>query len=202
MTGPADAGSQGAATDALAAEAPSAVRYGGPVPRLQDVAPADRLVPAPASIVELSGDGFRIGPRTRVVVDGGAAAVRVAHDLARQLRRSTGFALPVLERSQAPRDALVLRTRRADLPAATGREGYRLVVRPERVVIDARRAAGLFRGTQTLRQLLPPQIESRVEQPGPWTLAAVRIVDHPRFAYRGAMLDVVRHFQTVAEVKR
>jgi hexosaminidase len=201
--GPADAGAEGAATGAPAAQAASPVRLGGPVPRLQGVAPAHRLVPAPASMEDLSGDGFRFGPRTRVVVDGGAAAVRVARGVAQRLRRSTGFSLPLLERSRPPRNALVFRTRpAADLPAATGREGYRLVVRPARVVIEARRARGLFRGTQTLRQLLPPQVESRVEQPGPWTLPAIRIVDHPRFRYRGAMLDVVRHFQTVSEIKR
>jgi hexosaminidase len=69
-------------------------------------------------------------------------------------------------------------------------------------MIEAVTAQGLFHGTQTLRQLLPPQVESPVRQPGPWTIRAVRIVDHPRFGYRGAMLDVVRHFLTVAEVKR
>jgi hexosaminidase len=200
---PADASSPGARAGVLATHAASSVRFGGPIPRLQGVAPADRLVPRPASLQDLSGAGFRFGPRTRVVVDGGPVAVRVARDIARRLRRSTGYSLPVLERSQSPRDALVLRIRpAAHLPGTMGSEGYRLVAGPTRVVIDARTASGLFRGTQTLRQLLPPQVESRVEQPGPWAVPAVRIVDHPRFRYRGAMLDVVRHFLTVAEVKR
>jgi hexosaminidase len=146
---------------------------------------------------------FRLDPRTTVVVDGGAGAVRVARGVAQRLRRSTGFPLPILEGPESPPNALVLRIRpAADLPAATGREGYRLVVGPSRIEVEARTARGLFYGTQTLRQLLPPQIESTVEQPGPWTVPAVRIVDHPRFGYRGAMLDVVRHFLTVAEVKR
>jgi hexosaminidase len=201
--GSADAGSPGASTGVLTARAPGSVRFGGPLPRLQEVAPAHRLVPAPASVQDLSGSGFRFGPRTRVVADGNAAAVRVARGVAQRLRRSTGFSLALQERSQPPRNALVLRIRpAADLPAATGREGYRLVVRPARVVLEARTAEGLFRGSQTLRQLLPPQVESAVKQPGPWTIPAVRIVDHPRFGYRGAMLDVVRHFMTVAEVKR
>jgi hexosaminidase len=127
----------------------------------------------------------------------------VARGVAQGLRRSTGFALPLLKRSHSPRNTLVLRIRpAADLPAATGREGYRLTVGPERIVIEARTAAGLFHGTQTLRQLLPPQAESHRKRSGPWTIPAVRIADHPRFGYRGAMLDVVRHFMTVAEVKR
>ena len=201
--GVAHAGSRGAATGHAASQAVSHTRFGGAIPRLQGTAPADRLVPAPTSVQDVSGAGFRIGPRTRVVVDGGGTAVRVAGDIAQRLRRSTGFALPLLEQSRPANNALVLRIRpAADLPKATGREGYRLVVGPAGVAIEARTAEGLFNGTQTLRQLLPPQVESPVRQPGPWKLRAVRIVDHPRFGYRGAMLDVVRHFLTVAEVKR
>ena len=55
---------------------------------------------------------------------------------------------------------------------------------------------------QTLRQLLPPRVEARTVQPGPWTVAGGTITDQPRFAWRGAMLDVARHFFTVDEVKR
>jgi hexosaminidase len=55
---------------------------------------------------------------------------------------------------------------------------------------------------QTLRQLLPPTIESASVQSGPWTIAGGHIVDFPRFAYRGAMLDVARHFHSVTNVKR
>jgi hexosaminidase len=55
---------------------------------------------------------------------------------------------------------------------------------------------------QTLRQLLPPQVESRTVQPGPWQVAGGTVTDRPRYAYRGAMLDVSRHFFSVDEVKR
>jgi len=52
-----------------------------------------------------------------------------------------------------------------------------------------------------LRQLLPAQADSTTVQPGPWLVPGGQIVDHPRFAYRGAMLDVARHFFPVAAVK-
>ena len=55
---------------------------------------------------------------------------------------------------------------------------------------------------QTLRQLLPAAVEKDTVQPGPWLVAGGTIVDYPRFAYRGAMLDVARHFFTVDQVKR
>ena len=85
---------------------------------------------------------------------------------------------------------------------ALGDEGYRLVVTREGVTLTAARPAGLFYGGQTLRQLLPAAIEADVRQPGPWRIALGTIHDRPRFAWRGAMLDVARHFHGVGEVKR
>ena len=76
-------------------------------------------------------------------------------------------------------------------------EGYTLEVAAEGVRIGAATAAGAFWGVQTLRQLVPRRVRA-----DPLTIAAVRVHDHPRYAYRGAMLDVARHFFTPAEVKR
>jgi hexosaminidase len=77
-------------------------------------------------------------------------------------------------------------------PARLGAEGYDLSVTPSRVRVVAHAAAGLFYGVQTIRQLLGAGKR----------LPAVRIRDHPRFAWRGAMLDVARHFRPVRDVKR
>jgi hexosaminidase len=62
----------------------------------------------------------------------------------------------------------------------------------------------LFHAVQTLRQLLPAAIESdqNMRATGAWSLPPGRIVDRPRFAWRGGMLDVARHFFTVDEVKQ
>ncbi|WP_432095471.1 beta-N-acetylhexosaminidase [Streptomyces sp. bgisy100] len=83
-----------------------------------------------------------------------------------------------------------------------GDEGYRLDSSRAGVAISARTATGLFHGIQTLRQLLPAAVERQARQPGPWKVAGGTITDAPRFAYRGAMLDVSRHFFTVEQVKR
>jgi len=61
--------------------------------------------------------------------------------------------------------------------------------------------AGLLRGIQTIRQLLPPSIESATVQPGPWPMPTGTIRDYPRFAWGGAMLDVARHFFKVEDVR-
>ena len=70
------------------------------------------------------------------------------------------------------------------------------------MVVRARHAAGLFEGVQTLRQLLPSTVESPTVQHGPWTVPGGHVLDFPRFPYRGAMLDVSRHFFTVSQVER
>jgi hexosaminidase len=77
-----------------------------------------------------------------------------------------------------------------------GDEGYELVAGADRVFLRAYRPGGLFWGAQTLRQLLPADAGVPVEVPG------VRIRDVPRFAWRGVMLDVARHFFSVQDVKR
>jgi hexosaminidase len=87
-------------------------------------------------------------------------------------------------------------------PATLGSEGYDLTITADSVRILASAPAGLFHGAQTLRQLLPPAIEAQLRTPATWTVPAGHIVDSPRFAWRGAMLDVARHFFTVDEVKQ
>ncbi|MGW5673139.1 family 20 glycosylhydrolase, partial [Micromonospora sp. NPDC003776] len=143
----------------------------------------------------------------------------VAEQLADWLRPATGYPLPVADTADAtPGGALTLTLSGAasvralgDGPAAgdgradggdLGDEGYRLEVTPDGIRITAAAPAGLFHGAQTLRQLLP----AAVEQPTPvaerWVVPGGTIVDRPRFAYRGAMLDVARHFFGVEDVLR
>lgn len=85
-----------------------------------------------------------------------------------------------------------------------GAEGYRLTSIASGVVIRGAAPAGVFYGVQTLRQLLPPDAEQSGlrTQNGRLEVPDVTIVDSPRFGWRGAMLDVSRHFASVAEVKR
>ncbi|MGW6918499.1 beta-N-acetylhexosaminidase [Kitasatospora sp. NPDC054939] len=166
----------------------------------------DRIIPAPLSARAAEGPGYRLTAGTVLRVAAGTGepareARGIADRLAADLRRSTGLPLTV-EDAPGAADGIVL-TLDGALPEATGPEGYRLTADATRVVIAARTGAGLYRGTQTLRQLLPPQIESRtaVTDGTAWTVAAVDIEDRPRYAYRGALLDVARHFFTVDEVK-
>ncbi len=165
---------------------------------------AHRVVPAPASVVPGTGAPFALTATTRIVVpprDSGAA--RVGQMLATLLRPATGFRFAVSAADgAAPSGGIALRLGGG---AELGDEGYELSITPDSVRLTAARPAGLFRGVQTLRQLLPAGIEaqqSAVRAASAWTVPPGRIVDRPRFAWRGGMLDVARHFFTVDEVKQ
>ena len=81
-------------------------------------------------------------------------------------------------------------------------EGYRLSVKSTGIVITANKPAGLFYGAQTLWQLLPQEIVSKTKSSGvSWRAPIVEIKDYPRFAWRGLMFDVSRHFFTLKEVE-
>jgi hexosaminidase len=178
------------------------LRLGGQAARA-DVAPVTvpRLVPVPVSMTTVPGQVFTLRHGARIVAQGARGVLPVARQLAAILRPSTGYPLPVLtgQGAGAARGAIVLALAS---DAALGDEGYRLDVTSRGVQLRASAPAGLFYGVQTLRQLLSPWIESSEVQPGPWRLPAVHITDHPCYTYRGVMLDIARHFEPPAAVKR
>lgn len=152
------------------------------------------VVPAPASAVATTGVTFTLTSAATISTD----VAGIGTYLAGILRPSTGFALPVSAGSGSGTVSLLL----SGAPANVGAQGYQLSVTASGVVIQANQAEGLFNGVQTLLQLLPPAVEAKTVQPGPWAVPGGTIVDSPRFAYRGAMLDVARHFFTPAQVER
>jgi hexosaminidase len=135
------------------------------------------------------------------VEPGTAELMSIGQYLADKLNPSTGYGMRVLATTGAPASGNIYLTM-SDADPALGDEGYTLTVTQALVTLAAHRPAGLFRGLQTLRQLLPPAVESASVQPGPWTVATGTIRDQPRFAWRGMMLDVARHFFGVDDVKR
>ncbi|RMB60876.1 beta-N-acetylhexosaminidase [Dokdonia sinensis] len=84
------------------------------------------------------------------------------------------------------------------------KEGYTIQSANRRLVIKAIHPSGLYRGLQTIKQLLPSQIESKesVSDSINWAVPGLTIIDYPEYEYRGAMLDVARHFFSVEDVKR
>lgn len=155
------------------------------------------MIPAPVSLTPGEGE-FTVLPTTSIINADETAPDRAARGdvaavgdyLAEVLHAATGLLVRRAATESGDGDITLALEDGHDV------EGYRLSVSPQGIHITAGTARGLFFGVQSLRQLLP------TEPGADCTIAATVIVDHPRFAYRGAMLDVARHFFSVDDVKR
>jgi hexosaminidase len=165
----------------------------------QDVAPAPAVLPRPVSVTSAEGR-FTLTAGTVIWTD--AATAPLGRQLAGYLAPATGWALPVRTGGTPAGPSRIVLRRDASL-ARLGPEGYRLEVRPGRVTVRAPEAAGVFYALQTLRQLLPPELFREAPVAGVrWTMPALTIEDQPRFRWRGAHLDVSRHFMPKEFVKK
>ena len=156
------------------------------------------LIPLPASVQQGSGQ-FTFPAKVQLCVPSytGDSVKAVAKRWAGNFTKSTGIKVSVAKKANA---AIQLR-----LNSGLAPEAYDLQVTRERIVIEAARPAGFFYALQTLNQLLP----SRAVMAGvkatdvqAWTLPVVTIKDHPRFEWRGFMLDEGRHFYGKEEIKK
>lgn len=148
------------------------------------------LLPVPASCIAGDGPGCRVDAATPIVAEAGTRPE--AEVLASQLALVFGRQPAVLDADVA---GVAIRLRR-DPAAEPCEEAYRLVADGGGIAVSAAAPAGVFRGAQTLLQLLPPLA------PQGAAVAAITIADRPVFPWRGAMLDPVRHFLPVADVLR
>lgn len=159
------------------------------------------IIPKPVSVTA-TGGFFTLKAGTGIYIQGESAELKnIGEYLAARLRPATGFNFEVKSTTRAPKKGSIYLT----MPASDtklGEEGYELTITKKGIMLAANKPAGLFRGVQTIRQLLPAAIEIASKQEGVWKIATGTITDYPVYSYRGAMLDVSRHFFGVEDVKR
>lgn len=157
------------------------------------------IIPEPVSVTRTTGH-FLL-PKNIVIQASNSPELRQTVAFLRErLSVPTGFHVISVSSSAAPTIKLQLN---AENDAKLGKEGYNLSVTPDRILIKANHAAGLFYGVQSLIQLFPEEIESKVQVRNVnWTVPAVQITDYPKLGWRGLMFDVARHFFTKDEVKQ
>lgn len=150
---------------------------------------AQSVIPVPLKMEKGTGS-FLLSEKTRLYTNlqGGEA----------QLWENYLKALPVQLKEARMKDRkqmlfLLITEKNHQLPSP---ESYTLSVTPQEILIRATSGAGLFYGMQTLLQLAQPS------GAGSYSIASVEIEDTPRFAYRGLMLDVSRHFSTKEFIKK
>ena len=159
------------------------------------------IIPQPVSITS-TGGYFTLKSGTDIYIQSESAELKeVGQFLANRLKPATGFMFNVKTSAGTPRSGSIYLTIKGS-EAKLGTEGYELVITKKLLTISANGPEGLFRGIQTIRQLLPSGVESSSVQKGPWQIATGTITDFPVYSYRGVMLDVSRHFFGVDDVKK
>lgn len=157
------------------------------------------IIPEPQSVILQKGY-FEINNSTKILFS--QKDESIANYLKSILQPSTGYNLEVEKLSGKKfSNAVILETKegKSDL----GKEGYELIVSDKNIFIKANSENGLFYGVQTLRQLLPIQIESKTKVENvEWKVPSVEIKDKPQFVWRGLNLDCCRHFMTKDFIKR
>lgn len=144
------------------------------------------IIPRPVSVVSHEG---KFVPDERTSIVAAKDSWQSARMLQAFLAPATGFPFRIVERGGDNAIHLSLE------PRVHGAEGYAIEVSAKRVVIKASAQAGLFYGSQTLRQLFPAAIfRKALVRDVKWAVPCVSIQDSPRFSWRGAHLDVARHF--------
>ena len=119
-----------------------------------------------------------------------------------KFRNASPFALPENKMNEKAKTsiAVVIDKRAVQL----GDEGYFLDIKQNNITIKAANYAGIFYGLQTLRQLMPKEIEAKTKAASTvkWVIPCMYITDKPRFQWRGMLLDCGRHFMDKDFVKR
>jgi hexosaminidase len=158
----------------------------------------NNLIPKPF-FSEPTGNYFKLTGSCKIITD--QEGKSSGEYLAEKLSPATGMKLKATQEPDEQGEGdISLKIDPKDV--SLGDEGYVLKVKSAGIELTALNPEGLFRGVQTLRQLLPASIESAEIRNEEWIIPTGVIRDHPRFVWRGVMLDVARHFFSVEDVKK
>ena len=151
------------------------------------------LIPYPASVTPGSGF-FTITPQTALVCTNPAFNKEAAW-FNQLFLNSFGKPLPV---KVTGTEGIILKPD----PSITEKEGYRLEVTAAEATLTAATATGMFRGMQTIRQLLPETVERQQTPVANLLLPILTVRDQPAFGWRGMHLDVSRHFFSLEYLRK
>ncbi|WP_276499082.1 glycoside hydrolase family 20 protein [Pontibacter litorisediminis] len=155
------------------------------------------IIPKPQHLTLQNGQ-FTLNADTKIHVPAKNEELKlIADKLAQSIKTATGVQPQVVQKEAKKKAKNVIQLSLTATPDTLGKEGYTLEVTPDQIILAANQPNGLFIGTQSIKQLLPPQPTK-----APVTIPAVNIADKPRYQWRGMHLDVTRHFMPVEFVKQ
>ncbi len=157
------------------------------------------IIPAPSSLVEMNGR-FVFSSRTQIILADQTDETRLAAQfLALLIKNPTGISIPVTEgnKSKSGDVFMTLDT------SVNNNEGYTLSVTRRKIIIKAKTPVGQFYAVQTLRQLMPAEVEKNGIVEGlEVSVPSCEIKDEPEYVYRGMHLDVGRHMFPIEFIKK
>ncbi len=157
------------------------------------------IIPKPVKC-ELTSEDFFINKETKIIFN--PKFQPVAEYLQAILSNPTGFTLSLEKTEDDSLSKNAIHLLLVDDTEKFRNESYSLVVNSDGIILHASHSNGIFYAIQTLRQLLPIEIESKMVEKVSWIIPGINIFDSPRFKWRGFMLDEGRHFHGINVVKR
>ena len=149
------------------------------------------IIPMPIKVDKMQLN-FSLSKDTVILTDPGL--LKQAEFLKNLIAPATGFEFAIRDQTNEDGDNNTIILSIEESEKISHPEGYQLEVSQEKIEILGRTPQGVFYGIQTLRQLLPVEIESSSKINREWSVQCVSIEDYPRFSWRGFMLDESRHF--------
>lgn len=173
-------------------------------PRIQmpetDMA-AVSLIPKPVKVIP-TNSAFALDQFTAIYTSKNATGFdKVGEFLAEKIKAHINLDVPV-NGENANAIERIIYINQSDSLELNAPEAYQLYINQDSIILNANTAEGAFRGIQTLRQLVPNTSNDTLAAQKIWPIPSGKITDNPNFGYRGAMLDVARHFFSVEDVKK
>ncbi|MGL4956409.1 MAG: glycoside hydrolase family 20 protein [Bacteroidales bacterium] len=153
------------------------------------------IIPLPNSIIAMDGKVFTLNEEVRIVYSKeNDILAKNAFFLREYIKASTGLKLKIEDYNlQNAANCIILK----DTYKHSNKEAYCIRIDSLSIEVDGASGAGVFYACQFLRKSMPAVAKNHHI-----TFPVAEIIDFPRFAYRGMMYDVARHFSSLEEVKK
>ncbi len=158
------------------------------------------IIPKPSKI-SATNTAFALDKNTMIQTSDKASGFKeVAAFLSEKIAEQINLDIPV--QTTNSKAVSIIYINQSNHPDFETNESYELDISNDVIILSAKTAEGAFRGVQTLRQIIPNKSNDALSTHKLWLVPTGKIIDSPNFEYRGAMLDVARHFFGVADIKK
>ncbi|QWX82700.1 family 20 glycosylhydrolase [Cellulophaga sp. HaHaR_3_176] len=162
---------------------------------------SENIIPKPSKTIA-TNSAFGLDKNTVIYTSQTTEGFKEVGDfLSEKIKEITAFTIPVNETNSETVDRIIF-INQSDSTDLQTKESYQLYITKDSIILNSKTAEGAFRGIQTLRQIIPTKSNDTITTHPMWLVPTGKIIDSPTFEYRGAMLDVARHFFSVKDVKK